>query len=168
MRAIEWISLEIMGGEELERCTLESVSDFVLYWAIFEGSEIDRQDTVGAIRHFACRIAGTIDLGELETAREYWRQRYVSGDRVNDTFGGLQFSCEGHKVIAAKPLLEGTSDGFEVVHGLLMIVYRLRNNLFHGEKDVTRLDEQRENLFHGGEVLRVVMRASGRYVFYRA
>ena len=97
----------------------------------------------------------------------------------NETFEGLSMTLPGggsvmleravppgHRfaicdVPAGEYVLGTTIDPREVFEGLLVIVYRLRNNLFHGLKTFGELNDQRENLATGCSALAGAIRILG-------
>jgi hypothetical protein len=55
-------------------------------------------------------------------------------------------------------VLEGTNNqSADSVAALLIVVYRLRNNLFHGEKWAYEMKDQRSNFEQANEVLMKAM-----------
>ena len=61
-----------------------------------------------------------------------------------------------------KPLVEAVLNGNEispekVLLAILMIVYRYRNNLFHGEKSIRDLPNQIDNFRNANQLLMVFM-----------
>ena len=53
-----------------------------------------------------------------------------------------------------KSVLEGKVNAVDdIVFALLIIIFRLRNNLFHGEKWVYKLDDQVDNFRNANQVL---------------
>lgn len=70
-----------------------------------------------------------------------------------------------HKQLVSLVLSGTEANQVKIVHALLLIVYRLRNNLFHGIKDITRIRHQVTNLNTASGFLKNVLLASGRYIF---
>jgi exonuclease I len=82
----------------------------------------------------------------------------VNGDKMNSLFDGLNFreksknEREGKKLV--KDVLKGIVNEFsDKVLALLFIVYRIRNNIFHGVKSFDKWDEQAENILKSSRVL---------------
>jgi hypothetical protein len=145
-----------------------SISDFSIMWAIFEGTQLkdleEDKAVVDELEDIAKRVSQCI--ASLDYARSYWAQRYIDANgQAKDKFEKLGFSHKPHSDFVLRVLNGQSANAVEYVHALLLIVYRLRNNLFHGEKDMTKVNGQVENLTYAALVLKDVIQASGRHVF---
>ena len=65
---------------------------------------------------------------------------------TTSTFDSFEFKSGDKKDVVKRILLEGeSSSNQEKMEALLRIAFRLRNNLYHGEKEVSKLYDQNEN-----------------------
>jgi hypothetical protein len=96
---------------------------------------------------------GLIAIEPLEDALSYWQARYWSDEGTTAAFEDLKFRANDHR-----PLVEAVLSGAEghdpaKLKALLIIVLRLRNNLFHGHKWSHCFHGQQENFSHACSVL---------------
>ncbi|ELA8128123.1 MULTISPECIES: hypothetical protein [Vibrio harveyi group] len=164
----QWLRSNIETMTTFSDETYTSISDFSIMWAIFEGTQLKDiakdKAVVDELEAIAKRVS--YNIGSVDYAYNYWSQRYIdSGGQGNEKFEKLGFKYAPHSELVLRVLKGQAANGDEFVHALLLIVYRLRNNLFHGEKDMTKINGQVENLTYGALVLKDVIEASGRHVF---
>ena len=50
-------------------------------------------------------------------------------------------------------LLHGSDDSSETIKAIILIIYRYRNNLFHGEKEIDLLPNQAEGFIRANKFL---------------
>lgn len=159
-------NIYVMAGFTDE--TYTSISDFSIMWAIFEGTQLqDRLEGRAAVDELEFVAQRTSHCATvLEYARTYWSQRYIGADgEGNDKFRRLGFKHKPHSELVLRVLKGEAVNEEEQIHALLLIVYRLRNNLFHGEKDMAKINSQVENLTYGALVLKDIIEATRRHVF---
>lgn len=170
MKSSDWIAENIRGGKELSDDTLYLVADFTLMWALFEGTEAHGESLVviDELAQIAARVADEFPQELLTKYIDYWTHRYIEGGKSNHKFEKLRFTHDPHKIIVKDVLIGNERNTQEKIYALLLIIYRLRNNLFHGEKDIHRLDGQRENFKQACCIIKTVLELSGRYVYHNA
>jgi len=160
----EWICQNIANGAEITNNVYEAIADFCVMWAIFEGTELHDVDVaVDELEQIAKRVSDKVQ--GTENNLRFWKERYITEGQINTKFGYLRFSHEPHKNLVSQVLLGIETDKEKTIHALLLIVYRLRNNLFHGAKDVTAIKHQISNLEQAADFLKKLLLASGRYIF---
>jgi hypothetical protein len=144
--------------------TYIAIADFCAMWAVFEGTElVDAVTAVDELAKIACRLVkGNIDFSE---ALSFWSNRYVEDGKTNESFNKLRLTHELHVKLVVDVLLKNQNNPIHIVHAILLIVYRLRNNLFHGNKDITQIHNQVTNLNMASKTLMNIANVSGRYVF---
>jgi hypothetical protein len=160
----DWISENIRDGNNIDDATYQSIADFCVMWALFEGTELHGIEVaVDELENVANRIAAS--LQNIQGILDYWKNRYIEEGQINNRFWQLHLNHVPHRNLVIKVLTEADTNQVNIVHALLLITYRLRNNLFHGVKDITRIRYQTENLNNASEFLKNALLASGRYVF---
>lgn len=137
----------------------KAVRDFCLLWAVFEGSLFDGHWSVESGR----RVVGNLELGgiygsQFRSAREYFRERYLTGENHEihwDLLGVpitnrdyLKRCLRGQRVTQPD---EATS--------LLIIAWRLRANLFHGDEWRRGCQEPLLSFHHAGRTIMRVLEA---------
>ncbi|AYZ19214.1 MULTISPECIES: hypothetical protein [Enterobacteriaceae] len=169
MKVSDWIQQNIQHSAPLEPDTLEVVSDFTLMWSIFEASEAHNENVVDRIGVLSKRVAREMPTDAIDSQLAYWSKRYIheSGEPT-EHFHYLYFR-EASQIEKSLDVLINKETSFEdKIEVCLLIVYRYRNNLFHGIKDITLLNDQVENLRNAIELLQIIMPYSGRYLFLGA
>ncbi|EHH1077622.1 hypothetical protein J7I01_003283 [Vibrio parahaemolyticus] len=159
-----WLSGKLENTRLDDGVTYTAIADFCVMWAVFEGTELaDADSAVDELAYVACRLVKDhIDFSE-ELA--FWSNRYIEEGATNKPFDKLGFTHKPHIKLVSDVLLGNQTDALKVAHAILLIVYRLRNNLFHGNKDITQIHNQVTNLDMASKALINVATISGRYVF---
>ena len=168
MRVDDWISKFLREGMCINKETIVTLSDFTLIWGIFEGAECEGNANKAAFESFSKRAASNANIQDLVKLVRFWRLRYVESSCLNDCFKGLNLRGSDAGAIVEQVLLNRPASEREYILALVTIVFRLRNNLFHGLKTINTLDSQRENLNHAILVLQTLMPLSGRYIYLSA
>lgn len=172
MRASQWINENMGESIILKQDQLDAVSDFTLMWAIFEASESEASNMFDKIKEISekvvIKLKESCSLDEflffLEKPLNYWSKRYIDDNKENYRFEHLGFNEQAVKV--ALPVLKEMDDSpTSKIQTCLYIVYRYRNNLFHGNKDITLLEDQTKNLNHASELLQQIMLVSNKCIY---
>ncbi|MEO4005821.1 hypothetical protein [Flavobacterium sp. CAU 1735] len=149
----EWINRRF--GTNLNDQDLASVKDFVLIWNIFESSvclsnfRIQTVENEIQIHHF--------DILEFQPFLEYFRNRYVTNANLNGRFQHLNFRQNDRQGLVEQVLLGNNTNTWDIILALVIIVYRFRNNLFHGVKDIQVIDEQQTNFENANALLTLLL-----------
>lgn len=142
--------------------SIQSLYNFVLFWSMFE-SLVFCDNNNGVARVTAQAICDKIDalnereaftLQQYETALRYFKNRYIHHNSPTQHFINFIFRPNDKKKYVEAVLKADMPSSIDVVKVLLIIVYRLRNNLFHGLKEVPRIYEQEENFRHANMVIK--------------
>jgi hypothetical protein len=128
---------------------IENISYFTLVWGVFE------QKCCGGFAKIAEhpeQLSTELDIcSELLTSTfEYFKIRYITTECTeNLTFVNFKFGVSAsplsYKNKVKTVLCKQIPTKKEKIEALLYISFRLRNNLYHGEKEITSLIEQDEN-----------------------
>ncbi|MFT7771721.1 hypothetical protein [Roseateles sp.] len=103
--------------------------------------------------------SGRIDPNAYANSLAYFRDRYFQGGQFTHNFEQLLFRPRDRRALVEGVLSGQDGDPQHMVAALLLIVYRLRNNLFHGAKWAYGIKGQQPNFNHGAEVLMAVLGA---------
>ncbi|EJN6713692.1 hypothetical protein RAL01_004397, partial [Vibrio vulnificus] len=166
MRVPEWINTSLSSDINLNEQTLNLVADFTLIWSIFEAAEDDNSGIINRIAKFSIDAAkDNFDVAIVEAPLEFWTNRYVTQGEVNYSFSQLNFRKDEEKDLVSSVLLGRETLLAAKIHAVLLIIYRLRNNLFHGIKDIALLNEQCDNFEVAIKYLQSLLPYGRRYVF---
>ena len=135
-------------------------------WNIFEGAVCDNEAKISAFERRANKIAQRGLLPpDIEEGVRFWRQRYVTDAEFNKLFERLwdqrdrpRRDCREH---VEAVLRSEKNDPESQLLAVMIVIYRLRNNLFHGLKEIDTLNDQVPNLSMACHVLAAIVKVSG-------
>lgn len=162
-----WIKNNVNGGTELKAETLDVVANFTVMWSFFECVLCKNRAGKKSFQIFIDRYKPEyIDkntLNQFELYLKFYRERYIKKDNAtefNNKFNKLNFRNSEDKKLVEKVLIEEKNDIKEKLLALTLIIYRLRNNLFHGLKHFIQLNEQVESLTIATHCLTAILTAN--------
>ena len=98
------------------------------------------------------------DLAEYENSLNYFKNRYISEGVTNERFNHLNFRNNDRRELVVDVLLGNNIDNSDTILVLAIIVYRYRNNLFHGLKQMEFIDQQKENFDNANTIFTAILR----------
>lgn len=165
MNAIEWLRRRQPGFDELKPEAVEQISQFSLLWTYFEAKVLEMNATADKIVRVSNEIIanGASQRDEVTASLRHFRERYVDGDGFNYHFEQLHFRRSDKQQLVADVLLGKSETTQDQLAAALLIVLRLRNNLFHGLKWAYEMRDQQENFRHSTELLIAACELYDRY-----
>lgn len=165
---IDWLRRFLGNPESLRNeATITSILRFSLMWNLFEkvivGTDIRRRSFASRIQDKVENIRDYLDEDRFLKFYRYFVNRYVEDGSTNESFNThLHFQHNDMKDLVKRVLLEGYGSGDDknipdMVTAILIIVYRFRNNLFHGQKNILTLDLQVPNFKEANEAIAVFL-----------
>ena len=116
--------------------------EFAVIWNILEKKKMRNHASIFDVSDF---IDGLQNINVTEIF-EYFKNRYTNNHNHLNLFETLWWrrskrtqKDETHRIL----ILENPIDK-DKIKAVLYIIFRLRNNLFHGEKSILTIDQQRE------------------------
>lgn len=154
MSLIDWINQTF--HRNFNQYDIDAVRDFTLLWNVFEGAIFNTRFSIGtAERSFQRK---QFNEQPFLPYYNYFRQRYVDANgATNDRFQSLHFRPNDKEVFVAQTLINEASSPYDKVVAITIIIYRLRNNLFHGIKPIYTLDQQCENFENANGFLKELL-----------
>ena len=155
MNTKQWLISRAAGFGDLTKDDLDPIMYFSLLWSLFEAEALNNNASSSKICKLVTKWdrAGTLRFAGFTESLAYFKNRYFANGALTYYFQGLRLrpgDCP--KLVEAVITGENTGEANSVI-ALLVIVYRLRNNLFHGEKWAYALRGQRGNFRHANLVL---------------
>ena len=148
--ASKWIANNTSGGTELSAVTQRSLADFTIMWNFFESTLCNNRASVNEfkriIANFQPAQLDQMTIQKLNSCLSYWRTRYCISDGFNQLFNELNFRLNDCKTDVKEVLNETKIDLRDKIFALMILIYRLRNNLFHGLKSIQILNNQVDNI----------------------
>lgn len=158
MDASGWITENLEHPEVLELNTLNSLGNFTMMWAIFEASEGEEQNNMlGQITLFSNRLAQSAPSYLVDEEFYYWKARYIENGEETNKFKHLRLSDKRQVDLLLSTLSSEKPTFRDKLESCLLIVYRYRNNMFHGMKDVRMLNHQKQNFITATSLLQKVL-----------
>ncbi|WP_245495176.1 hypothetical protein [Agrobacterium cavarae] len=160
--SIEWLTQKVPGFAALPAQDREAIIAFSFLWSLFEAQLMGNSAN-------AVKIADAVDqwdaaamLGaeHYDEDLAYFRNRYFQNGKFTPHFDHLNLRKADMPDLVVD-VISGSNDGArDRVLAVLLVVWRFRNNLFHGEKWAYWLGGQFDNFNHANAVL---MRVLGRH-----
>lgn len=159
MEATEWLEKFEPSFARLTADERKAIDDFSRLWAFFEGTNLGRDANTKTIVASVQKLkdSGALTLLPFGEAICYFRDRYFRDGNYTSNFHDLNFTGADQKRRAQIFVENSTTDDVEIFSGLLIVIYRLRNNLFHGAKWADGIRGQLDNFHHSNRVLMKVM-----------
>lgn len=155
MNRIDWLNRYAPGFQALSPEEREAITQFSFLWTMFEGRVLSTRASANAIveasQQWASNGLLTADTFGQEIA--YLRDRYVEDGKFTYHFNHLHLRRNDAPALVEEVLVGEASEPEEIAAAVLIIVYRFRNNLFHGVKWSYELQGQLENFTHASVAL---------------
>ena len=150
----EWINNKF--GTHFTENDLASIKDFSLAWNVFENLVCNNNCSVARLNERLNQIQ--FEINEFAEPLEYFKNRYVQDGVTNERFESLNFRQNDRRELVQEVLLGSDQEVQNIVLALSIIVYRFRNNLFHGLKQMEFINQQKENFENANLILITILR----------
>lgn len=157
-----------VGIEALPDSAFDAAMNFALLWMYFEGQACETVANPNRLRDFvkdlySRKLAAL--TGKLQEPLLYFRSRYADVQHDQERFLRRLGDPARIKPVDRDAIILALSDRVvdevDIAIGLLLICYRIRNNLFHGSKQIPTLQQQEVLFANVGHVLIVFLDAHG-------
>lgn len=159
----EWLLQRAPGFAALPENEQTVIIDFTFLWSLFEAQVMGNHAQSVRMRTKVdeWQAAGTLEPERYDAELAYFQQRYFAQGEFTHHFYHLHLrKCDQRDLVQA--VLSGNiNDGHNRLVALLMIVWRFRNNLFHGEKWAYQLQDQLQNFTHANAALMRLLERHG-------
>lgn len=160
----QWLEARAPGFRDLPDADRRVIFDFSFLWSLFEAQIMEnfaRADRMRA-KVDAWAADSTLEADRYEPELAYFRNRYFADGALTYHFPHLNLRPSDHPALV-QAVIEGANDDLrDRILALLMIVWRLRNNLFHGAKWAYQLRDQRDNFTQANSVLMRLLERHGQ------
>ena len=139
--ALKWIGERSPSLQRFLRRGLQPLLHFALMWNMFEGQLCDSSVSVQKLREVAITLAQRRFAAspDAKAFLDFIRTRYFADGRVTERFYSLNLRSEHQRNAVFSVLSGATSDPAEAIFAQLLVVYRYRNNTFHGLKEIAEV-----------------------------
>jgi hypothetical protein len=154
-----WLERTSPGFARLSAEETNAIKNFTLLWTFFEGRILHTGGSVKAILQMveSLKESGKLNLEPFRRSIRYFTERYYDGKELTHIFRQLHMRSTDRLPLVEKVLRGQSSDDAEILAAVLIIVLRLRNNLFHGVKWSYEMKGQLDNFQNANEVLMAVI-----------
>jgi PAS domain S-box-containing protein len=155
-RILEWLSERVPEFGSLPECDKEAIQDFLILWSFFEGTKLKNDDNVNAIKKYveSIRCDGSLYQFNIASYIRYLRIKYYANGEFTEFYSGLKMEQSKQGMEYVENLLKGNSMNQEdELIGCLIIIYRLRENLFCGNRWQKHLQGQYDNFTRANQLL---------------
>jgi hypothetical protein len=132
------------------------VRNFLILWNIFEAKcfkcNFGRNKSNIQNIHLASDI--------VNQTLQYLQRRYITNGSTNERFMRLRLRNNDDMTSIQRVLLGLTNNSCDIIKAIIMIIYRYRNNLFHGEKAIASLPMQKDNFINANKFLIACLEAT--------
>lgn len=155
MKTIDWLHTWAPGFKDLTIEECDAIIHFTLLWSLFEAKTLDTRASarkiVGVAKHW--EKEKQLKLEDFADYLSYFQGRYYESGEFNQHFAGLHFQDHDNQALVEAVLKGEAKDIADIAGALLIIVWRLRNNLFHGVKWGTEIQGQLGNFTNANALL---------------
>ncbi|MBM1556218.1 hypothetical protein JQV19_06090 [Sulfitobacter mediterraneus] len=160
---INWLKTNTHGFDHLSNEEVNAISDFSLLWSLFEARILN---TRGSARAICDAVdgwlnAGVLDIQVLAPELAYFQQRYFADGDFTYHFHHLHFRNNDQQALVEAVIEGSNTNPRDQVAAALIIVFRFRNNLFHGVKWQYQLADQLGNFTAANNALMKVLEKHG-------
>lgn len=154
-----WLMERIPGYAALPDPDRNAIRSFAFLWSLFEAKLMGRQASARRIAQAVKEWddAGTLGAELYDGEVAYFRERYFRDGKFTSLFYGLRTRKGDMPALIAAGISGDAEAPRERVLTVLLVIWRLRNNLFHGEKWAYGLQGQFANFTHANAVLMRVL-----------
>jgi hypothetical protein len=155
MTPIDWLEHSVIGFRDLPDEDRQAIYHFALLWSLFEAKALNTHATANAILALVQErgAQGRVDPAAFAPSLRHFRDRYVQDGEFTAHFDGLHLRKNDNPALVKLVLQNKDDASVDAIAALLIIVYRLRNNLFHGIKWAYGLRNQRANFSAANDAL---------------
>lgn len=160
----QWLEARAPGFSDLPNSDRRAIFDFAFLWSLFEAQLMDNFARADRIREKvdAWVTAGSLGSELYDAELAYFRNRYFAEGKLTRHFPFLYLRPSDQPALVQAVVEGANNDPRDRMLALIMIVWRLRNNLFHGAKWAYGLRDQRENFTHANQVLMRLLERHGQ------
>lgn len=161
MDPTKFLTQYVPGYADLSQPERDAIAHFSLLWSAMEGLVLQNSANPTALFDAvkAMEQQERLNVVAYQDSLAYFRNRYFQGGEFTHHFEQLLFRPRDRRPLVEAVLNDKDNDPASVVAALLLIIYRLRNNLFHGAKWAYGIKGQQMNFSHGSDVLMRVLEA---------
>lgn len=157
---VELADIEMIapGLDNLSPAEYEALLRFTLLWTLFEAQVLENNASVIKISKVLEKAGPqAIEADWFQDQLNYFQGRYIEDGNTNFRFDQLHLRNRDNPEQVKSVLLGDIIDIKTQLIVCLTIVYRFRNNFFHGTKWAYGLQDQFDNFTHSANLLKMCL-----------
>lgn len=161
---IPWLNDNAPGFSDLQQQEQDAVMQFSLLWSLFEAQALESSASSNLILKKCQKWSQreVLELGTLQCFLDYFKERYIEQGKLNDHFKHLYLRRNDKPELVRNVLMGIETDLGNILAVLLIIVYRYRNNFFHGIKWAYNFRDQLGNFTNANRLLAMVIKLNSQ------
>ena len=164
--SMQWLLAKAPGFRAPPEPDRTAIFNFTFLWSLFEAQVMGnfaRADLIRA-KGDQWHDAGTLEADQYAPELAYFRHRYFANGVFTHHFPHLHLRRADQPAVVQSVLNGSNNDPRDQLLTVVMIVWRFRNNLFHGEKWAYKLQGQLSNFTHANAILMRLLEKHGQLV----
>lgn len=159
MNPVEWLCVKAPAFDELGGEDREAILQFTLLWSFFEAKALGNGVSANAILALVQKWErdGRLNVAAFAECLAYFSERCFRNGTATPQFLGLKLRDNDKPALVEAVLKGENTNPSDCIAALLIVVYRLRNNLFHGAKWAYEIRGQLGNFAHANAILMTAM-----------
>lgn len=159
----QWLIAHVPGFSNLPTKDRSALMNFVFLWTLFEAQVMENRAQINRLvgKVDEWNVSGILHAGDFDRSLEYFRKRYYRDGAFTDNFFGLNLRPTDHPQLVRDVLSRVNENPRDRVLVAIIVIWRYRNNLFHGGKWSYRMIGQRQNFLHASDALMKVLERHG-------
>lgn len=155
MNPIQWLEQNAPGFDALSDQERTAIAHFALLWSFFEARALSTRGSSHAILALTHEWStqGRLVTEPFAESLLYFQQRYYANGAETHHLAGLGLRKNDCRDLVHAVLKGENANPADCIAALLIVVYRLRNNLFHGAKWAYGIQGQLDNFTHANSTL---------------
>jgi len=145
---MDWIKRHYIY-DSLESNKIGSILYFGIIWASFEDEVCRNVANISQSHNLSISFVNSAipaQKAKLTKIWKYFTARYIESNTTNQIFHDFKFNANDNKPFVQYALLKQNRATYEEkAEAIIRIVFRLRNNLLHGQKNIDLLYGQNDN-----------------------
>ncbi|MFZ5491027.1 MAG: hypothetical protein ACOY6E_00805 [Pseudomonadota bacterium] len=158
-----WLNQRAPGFGELSDQEGSAILYFSLLWSFFEATALHTSASSNRILALVHEWAAQnrLNLAPFSESLSYFKNRYFVGGQFSHLFDGLNLRRDDSPELVKAVISGANTNEADCVATLLIIVYRLRNNLFHGVKWAYGIRDQLDNFTNANNAIMAALETHG-------
>lgn len=156
---IQWLERNAGGFNALSQQERSAPMHFSLLWSYFEAEALSANGSASSIESWLRDLdhRGKLNAAAFAPALTYFKGRYFSNGQPTDNFDDLNLRINDNPGLVTAVISGQDVDPTNGVVALFIVIYRFRNNYFHGPKWAYHLQDQLDNFTTANESIMAVI-----------